>query len=100
MILFMDIFNKNNKPESAEDICKKFLKNVIVNETSIGTKQFRKNLYKNLINYGIWNNYDFCINLDEDDFIAKSKYKKQSDIKLVFEIQSKIKEEHFPRQAK
>ena len=50
---------KKTEQEQVQDICKKFLKNVIVNETNIGTKKFRNDLYKKLIEYGIWNNYDF-----------------------------------------
>lgn len=95
MIPFMELFMKKSKQETAQDICKKFLKNVIVNETDIGTKKFRNDLYKNLIEYGIWNNYDFCLKLDEDDFVSKSGYKKQSDVEKIFEIQSVVRTNHF-----
>ena len=86
---------KKSEKETAQDICKKFLKNVIVNETNIGTKKFRTDLYENLVAFGVWNNYDFCMKLDEDAFIAHAGYKKQTDIKKVFEIQAEIKAKHF-----
>lgn len=99
MIPFMEIFRmkkeKKIKQESAQDICKKFLKTAIVDETKIGTKKFREDLYDKLIAFGVWNTYDFCKKLDEDAFIAHAGYKKQSDIKKVFEIQSAVKEKHF-----
>lgn len=94
-MFFMDILFNKHKPETAEEICKEFLKNAIVNESTIGSKKFRKDLYNRLIKYGIWNNYDFCMELDEDDFVVKAKYKKASDIKLVFDIQAEIKSKHF-----
>lgn len=81
--------------ETEQDICKKFLKNVIINEAAIGTKKFRKNLYKKLINFGIWNNFDFCMELDEDEFIAFAEYKTNEDVKTLFDIQTEIKEKHF-----
>lgn len=97
MIPFMEIFKmkKKTEKETAQDICKKFLKNVIIDETNIGTKKFRSDLYKNLVDFGIWNNYDFCKKLDEDAFIAHAGYKKQTDIQKVFEIQSAVKAKHF-----
>lgn len=86
---------KKKTEETPQDICKAFLKKVIVDETQIGTKKFRNDLYNRLIKYGIWNNYDFCKTLNKDDFITKSGYKKTDDIDRVYEIQKTVKEQHF-----
>lgn len=94
MFLF-DIFVNKPKQETTEENCKKFLKNVIVNETKLGSKRFRKDLYKRLLKYGVCTNYDFCMELDEDDFIAKAGYKKASDILLMLEIRKAVIEKHF-----
>ena len=93
-MFFMEIFMKK-KRESEQDICKKFLKNAIVNETTAGTKKFRTDLYKKLIDFGIWNNFDFCNKIDMYEFTSYAKYKKLSDIKLVFEIWNEVREKHF-----
>lgn len=97
MIPFMEkfIMKKKTEQETAQDICKKFLKNVITNETNIGTKKFRNDLYKNLIEYGVWNNFDFCMKMDLDDFVKKSGYKKADDVVAIINIRKTIKENHF-----
>lgn len=94
---------KKTEQEIAQDICKKFLKSVIVDETTVGTKKFRNDLYKKLVEFGIWNNYDFCFKLDEDKFMAFAGYK-TTEVKKLFDIQDEIKAKHFkqiisPRQA-
>lgn len=88
MITLFDIF-ANKKLETPQDICKAFLKNVIVNETSIGTKKFRKNLYKNLLNYGIWNNYAFCLELNKNEFLVKSGYRSKRTLNRYLKFKRK-----------
>lgn len=96
MIPFMEkLTNKKTEEDPAKEACKKFLKNTIMYDTTVGTIFFRNDLYNRLIRYGIWNNYDFCNKLDEDEFIAKARYKKNKDIQKVFKIQEEIKKKHF-----
>lgn len=86
---------KKTEQEITQDICKKFLKSVIVDETTVDTKKFRNDLYKKLVKFGIWNNYDFCFKLDEDEFMAFAGYKTNEEVKKLFNIQDEIKAKHF-----
>lgn len=88
---------KKTKEETPQEICERWLKTAIVDESTIGTKKFRAVLYNNLVKYGIHSIYDFCKADKALEIMLTGEYKKKEEKMRIWDIRKEVTENYFTK---